>query len=308
MEHTRTIRRIAWGLLLAVVALTALYHLRWLPIKRGDLDPALFSRGIATPLLLWLNGYLATFFNFQYLGVMGALCLVPLIAGIFIWKRLEPWQRGGLAFVWLAVAVIGVFGGFNYRYALTLQPLFTVAGFALAWRIFEGRERSGYIAAMATVCFFSTVLAMEHRQRTWHAEPTFSSPDTKPGTLKERLDQGPQDLDGMLKANGVAPTDTVLVNNLPIWYYVTQRPGVYYWCGSDQLFLADGKPFLFRGRDEEQVDHYLVDSLHCRYIFSTEEYNGYQRAFQDFLDRRTDLLYTDAHGHTLHRVKDTFNR
>ncbi|MCW5898525.1 MAG: hypothetical protein KIT10_04575 [Flavobacteriales bacterium] len=297
-----------WSLFVVAVLLAWLYHRNWMPVARGDLDPALFSRGIATPLLLWLNGYLGVFFNLQFLGTMGIFALPLIVLAILCWQRLETWQRGLLVFTLLAVVVIGAFGGFNYRYALTLQPLFTVAVLAVVWRALPAGQRAWAVAGLAALSVLNTGLSLEHRQRTWHAEPTFSSPDTRPGTMKERLDSSPRDLEGWLSHHGVAPTDTVLVNNLPVWYYVTDRPGIYYWCGSDQLFLADGKPLLMHGRSDEEVVRYLLDSLHCRHIFSTVEYNGYAPRWVDLLERHAVLLAEDDRGHTLHRLKDTFGR
>lgn len=299
---------VAWTGLALMVVLSWCYHRYWMPVAMGDMDPDDFSRGIGTPLLLWMNGYLGVFLNLRFLGPVVGLGL-PLIAlGLFRWRMLPAWQRGLLAFTLLAVAVIGGFGGFNYRYALTLQPLLTMAVCMVAWRSIAGVRRAFFVVALAGACVLNTVLSLEHRQRVWRAVPTYSSPDTKSGTLKERLDSGPRDLEGWLTAQGVRPTDTVLVNNLPIWYYVTDRPGIYFWCGSDQLFLADGKPHLFNGRSAEEVWSYLRDTLHCRYIFSTAEYNLYDPRFEDFLRTHAVLLSEDDRHHTLHRLKDTFGR
>jgi hypothetical protein len=304
----RNLTVLFWTLVAAAALLAWMYHRHWMPVARGTYDPALFSRGIPTPPLLWLNGYLGVFFNLQFLGTMGVFALPVLLLGALRWRSLHVWARGLLVFVLLAVAVIGAFGGFNYRYALTLQPVFTVAVTAVVWHLLPPRHRGLAAAALALLAVGNTVLSLEHRRRTWNAEPTYTSPDTRPGTLKERLDTSPRDLHGWLSAHGVAPTDTVLVNNLPIYYYVTERPGIYYWCGSDQLFLAGGRPFLFRGRDDEQVTSYLRDSLHCRYLFSFLEYNGYDPRFAAFLEERMDLVAQDPIGHTLHRLKDTFDR
>ncbi len=106
----------------------------------------------------------------------------------------------------------------------------------------------------------------------------------------------------------MAQTDTVLVNNLPIWYYVTDRPGVYFWSGSDQLFLADSKPFLFKDRTDDEVMAYMRDSLHCRYLFSTIDYDTYNPRYISFVQSHMDLLATDDRDHTLYRLKDTFDR
>ncbi len=298
----------AWALLLAMAVMSVLYHRVWMPVSTDGMDPDDFTRGIGTPLLLWLNGYLGVFFNLRFLGPVVGLALPIVVVGLLRWKRSQRWERGLLLFVLLAVAIIGGAGGFNYRYALTLQPLFIVAVFATAWSVLRGKHRAWSMAGLVVLSLLNTGLSLEHRQRVWRAVPGYSSPDTRDGTMKERLDSSPRDLEGILTANDVKPTDTVLVNNLPIWYYITERPGIYYWCGSDQLFLADGKPFLFRGRSDEEVWRYLRSDLHCRHVFSTAEYNLYDLRFKAFLDTHAVLLDQDDRGHTLHRLTDTFGR
>lgn len=299
---------LAWTLLGATALLTVIYHRMLMPVSMEGMDPDVFTRGIGTPLLLWMNGYLGVFLNLRYMGPATVLGLPFAVAALVRWKDLLPWQRGLLAFTVLAVVVIGVFGGFNYRYAFTLQPLLSLVVVAVAWRMMTVRWRMPFLIALAVVTVLNTALSLEHRQRVWRAVPTYSSPDTREGSLKERLDSGPQDLEDWLHAHGVTVTDTVLVNNLPIWYYVTQRPGIYYWCGSDQLFLADGKPFLFKDRSDEEVWLHMRDSLHCRHVFSTAEYNEYDQRFKAFLDSHAVLLAKDDRGYTLHRLTDTFGR
>ncbi len=299
---------LAWALLAATVVLSALYHWVFMPVSMEGMGPDEFTRGIGTPLLKWLNGYLGTFLNLRYLGPATVLGLPLAVLALMNWHRILPWQRALLAFTLLSVAIIGPFGGFNYRYAFTLQPMLTVAVLAAAWQKLSVRGRRPFVIALAAATLFNSFLSLQHRQRVWRAVPTYSSPDTRTGTLKERLDSGPRNLEGWLKANGVAAADTVLVNNLPVWYYVTNRPGIYYWCGSDQLFLAHGKPFLFKGRSDEEVWQYMRDSLHCRYVFSTVEYNEYEKRFKAFLERHATLLAKDDRDYTLHRLADTFDR
>jgi len=302
------IPRIAWTTLLLALVYTWVYHRHLMPVTKGDQDIALFSRGIGTPLLLWLNGYLGIFLNLQFLGPVGVFAM-PLIVGLlWHWRSLQRWHQGLLLFVLMAAVVIGLFGGFNYRYALTLQPLLAMGVVAAAWKLMEGRSRGWFITGLVAICLLNTALALEHRQRTWRADPDYELKKGLKKTFAERFDDGPRDLAGMLDRAGVGPQDSVLVNNLPIWYYRSTRPGVYYWSGSDQLFLADGKPFLFRDRDDAQVTRYLVDTLGCRHIFSQDVYAAYNERFSHYLEARCDLVGSDDRGYTLHRVRDTFGR
>jgi hypothetical protein len=296
----------AWALLAVIAVMSVLYYQMLMPVSSAGMDPDDFTRGIGTPLLVWINGYLGVFFNLRYLGPVVGLGLPVIVIGLFRWKDLQRWERALLVFVVLAAAIIGGAGGFNYRYALTVQPLLVVAVFASVRSLLHGSQRTRFMVGLVVLSVFNTVLSLEHRQRIWKAAQGFSSPDTRKGSLRERLDTSPRDLEGMLSTHGVQASDTVLVNNLPYWYYTTDRPGIYYWCGSDQLFLSTGKPFLFNGRDDEQVMRYLVDTLHCRHVFSTEEYNRYDPRFLAFLEAHAELLEQDDRGHTLHRLKDTF--
>ncbi|MBK9629088.1 MAG: hypothetical protein IPO56_15690 [Flavobacteriales bacterium] len=299
---------IAWTSITAVGIMAMTYHLRWMPVMRGDTDPALYSRGIGTPLLLWLNGYLGVFLNFQFLSPVGTLSIPLLAYGLFRWKGLVRWQQALLVFTLLSSLVSRVFGGFKSAATRSPSTLLMVP-----WPLRSehcGREDTRLLfASLALLSLLNVMLSLVHRQRTWRADPTYNSPDTKPdGSLSERLDSSPRDLEGFLRDNGVAQTDTVLVNNLPIWYYVTDRPGVYFWSGSDQLFLADSKPFLFKDRTDDEVMAYMRDSLHCRYLFSTIDYDTYNPRYISFVQSHMDLLATDDRDHTLYRLKDTFDR
>lgn len=303
----RRIDFLAWALLAASMAFSVVYHRMLMPVSPEGMDPAHFDRGIGTPLLLGLNGYLGVFLNLRYMGPTMVLALPACILALHRWRKLERGQRGLLAFVLLAISVIGAFGGFNYRYAFSLQPVLTVAVVGIAWAVLSPGARRPFLAGLTVATVLNTALALEHRQRVKQATPDQASPDTAEGSLEERLNTGPRDLEAWLKEQGMRPTDTVLVNNLPIWYYVTDRPGIYYWCGSDQLFQAHGKSFLFRDRSDEQVYRYLRDSLHCRYVFSTEEYDRYAPRYRAFLEAWSDRV-VDERGHVLHRLRDTLRR
>lgn len=305
---------LTWSLLILFAGvLPALYHTVLMPVAPAGSGPSLFERGISTPLLLWLNGYLGMFFNYRFLGAMNWMAIPILLWSLWNWRTLMPWQRGLVLFYILAVGIIGGVGGFNYRYALTLQPLTVVGSSLVVWRAFErtgrgSRERWAFFVLLAAFCVVNSMLSMEHRQRVWRATPGFSSPDTGRGSLRERLDSGPRDLDGWLLANGVAVGDMVLVNNLPIYYYRTGRPGLYYWCGSDQLFTDRGPLPLLHDRTDEEVASYLTDSLHCSVIFSTRELNTFDPRWLHFLNERTTQVAIDGRGYTIHRVKDNFPR
>jgi len=300
--------RIAWAALAVVMIYSGIYHQYLMPVTPDGLDAAMWSRGIGTPLLLWLNGYLGVFLDLQFMGPVGVLALPLSIVGLWHWRRLVRWQQALLVFVWMAALIIGVFGGFNYRYALTMQPLLVVLVVGAAWRLLQGRQRTFYLVGLVVASITNTVLSLEHRQRTWRADQDYEIKKAREHSYFDQLDSGPRDLPGMVQRAHMGPDDKVLVNNLPIWYHLTDQQGVYYWSGSDQLFLAASKPFLFRGRTDDEVAQYLSDSLHCMFIFSNTDLLPYNVRFKGFLEERCELLEMDNRGHTLHRLKDTFGR
>jgi hypothetical protein len=221
--------------------------------------------------------------------------------------RLASWQRGLVALVVMAVAVIGGFGGFNYRYALTLLPLLTVGALLILWRAFEHfghsrGQRSVFLGAIIAVGAWNLGLTLDHRQRVHAAERVDGTGGNATRSIRDRLDPSPRDLDAWLSGSGFAAGDTLLVNNLPEYYYTTGRPGVYYWCGSDQLFLVDGPRFLFKGRSDEEVAFHLRDSLHCSGILSTRDLSAFGSRFEAFLASQCSLVGENARGYTVHRI------
>lgn len=310
----RQFSRMMWALLVAFGVVLPVAYYSWLmPLEVGDMDPQLFERGIGSPLLAWLNGYLGVLFNYRYLGATNWLVLIPIGMVLATWRRRAPWQRGLVVFYTAALALIGAMGGFNYRYALTLQPLTIAATCVFVWLTFErkgrsARERGAFVTVMALLGVLNSAASIHYHFRVASVMAA-PPPEARPGaTLAERLDAGPEDLERWLNDHGVRPTDTVLVNNLPVWYYRTRRPGIYFWCGSDQLFLRDGTHALLAGRTVPGAASLLRDSLHCRYIFSTGELSALSPPFTRFLAEACEPVATDPKGHTLHRVKDTLRR
>lgn len=304
----RTFDILRWTLLIVGgVLLPWLYHRLWMPVSPTGLDKALFERGIATPGLLWMNGYLGSFFNLRHLGNLGWLVVPMLLWALWKFVRLARWQRGLVALIVLSGIVIGGSGGFNYRYALTLLPLLTIGAFLLLWHAFDHhghtrRERMIFLVMLLLVGAWNTLLALDHRSRVKaHGPAALVRPGKQP-TLRDRLDTGPKDLDAWLTQAGAAASDTILVNNLPEFYYATKRPGTYYWCGSDQLFLADGPHFLFKERSDAMVAAYLRDSLHITAVLSTRDLSAYEPRFEMFLAAYGELVAESGRGYTLHRI------
>lgn len=307
-------RYLVWLLVpLGSLVLSLLYFLVWMPVKAAPGELALFERGIGSPLLKVLNGYLGVFFNLRFMGNTSAWALPLLVTMLLHWRRLQPGERGAALFLPLAALIIGGAGGFNYRYALTLLPAMIAVVMVLTDRGMQRRGmpmawRSAVHIALVLATVVNTRLAIDLGQRMAMEDPVDRARLERDGPFYTKFDTGPKNLDEWLSAAGVGPTDKVLVNNLPVYYYTTRRPGLYYWCGSDQAFGPTGAFPIFRDRTDDEVVRYMADTLHTRYIFSDRNLSRYDLRFERFLETHCDLLAEDEKHHTLHRLKDTFGR
>ena len=298
---------------LGSIAFSFLYFLVLMPVKASPGELALFERGIGSPLLKVLNGYLGAFFNLRFLGNTACWAMPMLLILALRRSALENWQRGALLFLSLAVLIIGGAGGFNYRYALTLLPTLLVLVFVvLEQAMVRGQVPRGSRTAVHVLLVLATVLnswlSMDLSTRMALADPVDRPKRVDDAPFYTKFDTGPDDLDGWLERAGVADTDRVLVNNLPIYFYETHRPGLYYWCGADQYFGPEGEEPIFRTRSDDEVVRFLTDGLRTRYIFSDRNLSRYDLRCERFLETHCTLLAEDDKGHTLHVLKDTFGR
>lgn len=285
---------------------SALYFYVLMPVKATG-DVALFGRGISSPLLKVVNGYLGAFLNLRYLGNTLCWALPAALVVLLRWRSCEPWQRGAALFLTMAALFIGAAGGFNYRYAFTLSP----ALIAMTLLVMEqGMKRSGLTLrrrntvhiVLVLLTVLNTKMAIDYSSRVVEANPIAHVEEDEEKPFYEKFNTAPDDLDGWFTAIGISPTDRMLVNNLPLYYYRTQRPGAYYWCGSDQYFGPKGDVGLFKGRTDDEVVRYLTDSMAIGYIFSDRYLSHYDARFEAFLEQRCSLLAQDAYGNTVHRL------
>jgi hypothetical protein len=309
-----TKRHLIWFLVpLGSVVFSLLYFLVLMPVKASPGELALFERGIGNPLLKVINGYLGAFFNLRFLGNTACWAMPILLILAFRWRSLVAWQRGALLFLSLAVLIIGGAGGFNYRYALTLLPIMLILVFVvLEQAMVREQVRTGSRTTVHVLLVLATMLnswlSMDLSTRMALADPVDRARHSDDAPFYTKFDTAPEDLDGWMGRAGVKTTDRVLVNNLPIFFYGTDRPGLYYWCGADQYFGPKGEEPIFRTRTDDEVVRYMIDELRTRYIFSDRNLSRYDLRFERFLETHCKLLAEDDKGHTLHALKDTFGR
>ena len=304
----RRFHRSLWiALVMANVALTILYFQYWMPLEQGTLDKELFSRRIGTPVLEWMNGYLGTFLNLDYQGAL-AWMSVPVL----LWWIVRPpdkaaWRRGLALLVVGAALIIGTFGGFNARYAFTLHPVLLVLLFLGGWRLLEEwkvapRHRILFFASLVLLQLFNAGSNVVHRVHMWQLEKAKDGRAPSSGSKVDPAEGEHLSLDGWLADAGIDAEDPVLVNNLPDYWYGSKRQGIYYWCGSDQVFGAHGPEFLFTSRSDDQVAEHLIEGMDCRYILTTPDLSEYDARFMSFLQRQCSLVSRGPRLLLLYRV------
>jgi len=306
----KRLSRFAWpALLIGGFGLSWAYFRFWMPVERNGMDKDLFNRRIGTPILEWMNGYLGPFFNLDYLGALNWLA-IPVI---FWWAVRPPasgaWQRGLALLAAGGALVIGAFGGFNPRYAFTLYPLLLAMVFAGTWAISEKwgaslRLRRQLLASLVVLQFLNTALNVDYRIRAWHVEKADRAANPQ-GAPIEAAPTATMGIDGWLGALGLKETDRVLVNNLPQYWYGSQRFGLYYWSGSDQLFEANGPGLLFGTHTDDQVAQQLTTDLDCRYILTTADLSEYGDRFLPFLRSHCVLMGVGPERLQLYRIRQT---
>jgi hypothetical protein len=92
-----------------------------------------YSREIGTNIDLWLNGYLGIFFRFKIFGMLNWLLIPLFVYFLATFRNRERWQLS-LGFVLLLTTIFICIQGYqNYRYQLTLYPVFISLIFIFGW-------------------------------------------------------------------------------------------------------------------------------------------------------------------------------
>jgi hypothetical protein len=172
----RPTKALIWSSLFIFGALLPVFYFtRWMPVTPDGMDRSLFERGIGTPLLMVLNGYLGLFFNYRYIGDLAWIALPLIVVAMINWRRMERWMRGTVLCLVLCALIIGAQGGFNYRYAMTLLPctlavIFLVLHASLPRAGFGPREKRFFFVAMLVLSCANSALALAHRRWVGEAQ------------------------------------------------------------------------------------------------------------------------------------------
>lgn len=254
----------------------------------------LVNRSIDPPLRNILNGYLGTFFYFKYIG--GIIWIILPAAFVLFLRKRVSWANNHL--LWIIPVVIMVLfialkANINYRYHLTVFPLFTCIAFWFLALIFkEEHIRNNVFKGVIVLQILNSLL--------------FTVVDFYP-RYKDRLAGS---VKGSSKASGVFEyvekhlgiDDKVYVDNLPEFFVHTRQTGLFGWSGNREYFDVHGKHAFPVDIGSNSLRRMLADTLHCNYFFVHENLKQYRGGFQDFLDEQTTCVYADSSGYRLHAL------
>ncbi|GEM_PF-4100274 len=283
------------------------------------------ERGIDSLPKLVLNGFLGQFFKYKYLGNLVWVAFPFLLIHLAKLKGKSSSIKAFTLIYVLSVLLIAVQGYYNTRYQLSLFPV-TISFLVVALFDFL-KERN--IKPSATIIILGVGLMTVFNYTVFGVEKLLENPPEQTFKPKPvRLPKAPQinlgkrigaladtlnnkldrtwplliEHDGIegdrrhifYQIDSLPFEERILVNNQPLVLYYTNKPGVMYWCRKDLLSTQRGRYPLLESRDNLEVRNYLIDSLQCKYIFSTLHYNEYNPRFVEFLAEQCDTALQEG--------------
>lgn len=275
-------------------------------------DLNLIGRQIDTPLKLWLNGYLGVFFNFKFMGPLTYLLLPCLFVFFLNLKKKDRWEIALIGLYLFAVLLIGIKGYFNFRYRFTLFPASILLLFYFTWKTFQEQRLTPYRNYAVLFLLFLTIIntcifysdKMEALANKLGLKVSRPFQQTVKGTTMEQSVDYFAIIDSIKAMN---TQDGFLVNNLPMFYYYTNNHGVYFLAELDLIYSKNGPESLLEKYQNEALSQHIIQQLHCRYIFSTYQYNALTPEFDQYLKNHcTELFKTQNNGidYAVYEIKD----
>lgn len=258
-------------------------------------DTNLAARNIETTAKLILNGYLGSLFGFKFLGNINWL-IIPLF--IIYMKLIKPiFTASKKAFILLFILAFGLIaakGFFNPRYQLTLLPVLIYLVFYFNWCIFEHLNQKilRYVSSIFILLFvFFNFYIEVFGTRFQEKLQTVIKTENKPIMNEEQDDLYVEDV--LVYIENMKTNRYFLINNLPDFYYQTNKKGHYYWCGDDTFYSATGKQSIFNNQSDSDAKEFLLKKMNCKYIYTYKPYANYNNHFDTFIEKNCKLLVRD---------------
>jgi hypothetical protein len=213
---------------------------------------------------------------------------------------LSRWQIGILSFYLVAAALI-VKGGYNYRYQLTLVPLTILIIFDFLTKEIKGPEVGRYkkeiYGAMILLILINVLVSYEKL----HAESAKYIPKSTTSNEQEKNKQYFEEMADYINALPKKDDEKFIINNLPEFYYYTDKFGYYCWFGDDICYnLTNFK--IFASSEDSNVTDFLKNTLKAKYILSTGKNDEYNVRAKQYLDNNTNVIF-QSQDYILYEIK-----
>ncbi len=233
------------------------------------------NRGIEGNFKLITNGYFGVFFYIKYFGLFSWLIL-PI--GIYYARKSKFNLLLFVLFIIIAL-IIGFLGYINFRYAYTIAlPIqFLIVYFLFDNHFFDDKK---FTVAFVFLYFihFLFFVSIDMVPKYFNRVKFKSKAIIKEKNIFEFIE------------DSTKKESVFLVNNIPQFYYYTNRFGYFYWCKNDELFLKDKKAKLFNSSNLSSI-HENLKQLKINYIFSDTLFDKYSATFNHYLKTYTTPVY-----------------
>jgi hypothetical protein len=210
-----------------------------------NFSSSLFQRrGIDTLFTLWTKGFLGTFFNVEFFGIIPCFSFLILLYVITIFKSLEKSENSFLFVMVFMVFIIGCGGYQNFRYGFSLLPLHIILFvYFLTYhvnkevilnirnKVFKVKKKAltNIILVVLLIFTLSEIYEVKSQlKNTVLNSYNFYLSSFGIGSLKETKtkDLGIffKNMNNYLELN----PGKVLVVNQPSFFYYTDKPGILY--------------------------------------------------------------------------------
>lgn len=268
-------------------------------------DVNLIYRRIETPVKFWLNGYLGHFFNFKYLGVLNWLIIPFGIYAVFKLHFLDTtWKKALTLSYILMLILISVKGYFNPRYQLTIMPITLPVTILFIWLYLKENNLVKYkfhiffaLFVLIKVNNFLGLFFMKEKvgikvvKNKGGVVYNLKRPLETLLMLEKKERSTPYPVLDFIRS--LPKNENIFVNNFPMLYYYTDKKGTYYWCGDDTYYSDKGRSFLMAKRKFNQVSKFIIDTLKCKYLLSSEYYNEHDTTWNRFVNNYCKPVFMD---------------
>jgi hypothetical protein len=260
------------------------------------------NREIETPQKLWVNGYLGLFFAFKNNG--NIIWLLPIIFA-FAYNKIKSNKSVNyfLALFIMLFTLIALKGYINGRYQFTLVPACIIALTVLIPLIEENKKaekRIFYFLFFMTLFNTAYFIAIDYWPRYKERFIALIGKNEHSEIVNKNTHEAISYIEYIEKH--IKPNEKVLVNNLPEYFYFTDRKGVYCWTESDDYYSKNGILELRGNKSDEAFKNFILNDLQCKYILTTQQFNTYNASFELFLTENCQLIFSDNKKYLIYKL------